>query len=124
MKMIALVDRRLSGVVLQKDKPFEVLDKDAAVLQKIGWAKPYEASSPTYQTRALTAEQPQTAEAKTETPKADSKVEEEKASMNMSKPELLAMAQARGVEVESDDNKLNLVRKINRYRRRDLRAEE
>jgi hypothetical protein len=28
-----------------------------------------------------------------------------------------------GVEVETDDNKADLVEKINRYRRRDMRAE-
>lgn len=35
-------------------------------------------------------------------------------SMAMTKTELLAMARVRGVEVETDDNKADLIRKLNR----------
>lgn len=38
----------------------------------------------------------------------------DKASDSMTKAELLDMAKARGVEVETDDNKADLIRKINR----------
>jgi hypothetical protein len=38
------------------------------------------------------------------------------ASMSMTKPELLAMADEQGVPVETDDNKADLIAKINAHR--------
>lgn len=46
--------------------------------------------------------------------KARTAAPDNKASDSMTKAELLAMAKAEGVDVETDDNKADLIRKINR----------
>jgi hypothetical protein len=125
VKLRATTEFGGGGRRYKRGEVFAVDRQVAKALKLMGKAVDYHETegSQTYQTRALKAEQPEAETPKPEAPQAQDSDEEEKASMSMSKPALMDMARTLGVEVETDDNKADLVEKINRYRRRDMRAE-